>query len=305
MPGRRRFRARFPLMLLGTFVVLAVTEGVTAAKQDDMTWAVSAGFTTAVVAVIAYALLSRWIEKRKRAPEASVSNAVRWLIPGAVLGCAAFGLVMLGIRLLGGWDSQTRGSAEGLAITAGIMACVAVNEEIVFRGVLTRILAERFGGWVALVVSSLTFGAVHLINSDATVWGVLSIVVTGGLLFGVLYLVTRSLWLVIGFHFAWNTVQAGVFGVRSSGQEESEHSLFRTTLSGEEWRTGGPFGPEASVVTLVVVTVPALVLLVVAARTGRMRRAVPDAAAPPNGDRPGAAGTGTASGSRGAMTGRT
>jgi membrane protease YdiL (CAAX protease family) len=273
-------------MLVGTFVILAVAEGVTAAKQDDMTWAVSAGFTTAIVAVIAYALLSRWFEKRRKVPEASVSNAARWLIPGVVLGSAAFGLVMLGIRLFGGWDSQTRGSAEGLAITAGLMACVAVNEEIVFRGVLTRILAERFGGWAALVVSSLLFGAMHLINSDATVWGALSIVVTGGLFFGVLYLATRSLWLVIGFHFAWNTIQAGVFGVHSSGQDESEHSLYRTVLSGEEWLTGGSFGPEASVVTLVVITVPALILLVVAARTGRMRRAVPDAAGQPSGERP-------------------
>lgn len=281
MPGGRRFRVRFPLMLVATFVLLGVTEGVTAAKQDDMTWAVSAGFTTAIVAVIVYALLSRWLEQRSAAPEASVSNAARWLIPGALLGSAAFGLVMLGIRLLGGWDSQTRGSAEGLAITAGIMACVAVNEEIVFRGVLTRIVAERFGGWVALVVSSVLFGAMHLINVKVNVWGVLSIVVTGGLLFGVLYLVTRSLWLVIGFHFAWDVIQTGVFGVHSSGQDESAHSLYRTVLSGKEWLTGGSFGPEASVVTLVVVTVPALILLVVAASTGRMRRAVPEVAGQP------------------------
>jgi membrane protease YdiL (CAAX protease family) len=272
MPGSRRFLVRFPLMLVATFVVLAATEGVTAANQDDLTWAVSAGFAGAILAVIAYTLLSRWIEKRTEVPEASVSNAARWFVPGAVLGSLAFGLVMLGIRLLGGWDSQTRGSVEGLAITAGIMACVAVNEEIVFRGVLTRILAERFGGWVALVVSSLLFGAMHLINSDVTVWGALSIVLTGGLLFGILYLVTRSLWLTIGFHFAWNTVQAGVFGVQSSGQDESAHSLYRTALAGQEWLTGGSFGPEGSVVTLVVVTIPALILLAAAARTGRMRR---------------------------------
>ncbi|MEU7873674.1 CPBP family intramembrane glutamic endopeptidase [Dactylosporangium sp. NPDC049140] len=267
-----RFILRFPLMLIAAFALLAVTEGVTAARSDDPTWAVSAGFTSAVVAVVGYAWLSRWIERRPAAPEVSPSNAARWLLPGLLLGAAAFGLVMLGIRLLGGWDTQTRGSFEGLAVTAGIMACVAANEEILFRGVIARMIAERFGGWAALIVSSLLFGAMHLINANATVQAALAITLTGGLLFGVLYLATRSLWLTIGFHFAWNTVQAGVFGVSSSG-EDAAHSLYRTTLTGADWLTGGTFGPEASVVTLVVITVPALILLAFTARTARLRRA--------------------------------
>jgi membrane protease YdiL (CAAX protease family) len=281
MPGTRRFVVRFPLMLVASLVILVVTEGLTASKQDDPTWAVSAGFSTAILAVIAYAFLSRWIEKRDRATEVSPSNAARWLIPGLALGAAAYGLVIGGIRLLGGWGSQTDGSLEGLAITAGIMAVVAVNEELVFRGVIARIVAERFGGWAALIVSSLLFAAMHLINSSASVLGVASIVFTGGLLFGVLYLTFRSLWLTIGFHFAWNTIQAGVLGVHSSGQDESAHSLLHTTLSGPEWLTGGEFGPEASVLTLVVTTVPAIILLVVAARTGKLRRATPAAPASP------------------------
>ncbi|WP_433607431.1 lysostaphin resistance A-like protein [Dactylosporangium sp. CA-139114] len=264
-----KFAVRLPLMLIGTLVLLAATEGVTAARADDLTWVVSAGFTGAIAAVVGYALLSRWIERRPSVEEVSPANAARWLLPGLLLGAAAFGLVMLAIRLLGGWDAQARGCAQGLAITAGVMAVVAVNEEIVFRGVLTRMLAERFGGWVALVVSSLLFGAMHLVNANATVPAVLSIVLTGGLLFGALYLVTRSLWLTIGFHFAWNTVQAGVFGVHSSG-EDATHALFRTTLAGPRWLTGGEFGPEASVVTLVVITIPALVLIAWAARTGRL-----------------------------------
>ncbi|GIJ43691.1 hypothetical protein Val02_05770 [Virgisporangium aliadipatigenens] len=279
MPGTRRFRLKFPLMLVGVFVLFGVAEGLTAARADDPTWAVSAGFTTAILAVVGYALLSRWIERRDRVPEVSWSNAFRWLIPGIVLGGAAFGTVMLTIRLLGGWGTQTRGDLEGLAITAGIMACVAVSEELLFRGVLTRMLAERFNGWVALIVSSLLFGAMHLANANVTALAALSIVCTGGLLFGVLYLATRSLWLTIGFHFAWNTMQAGVFGTASSG-EESTHSLYRTTLDGAEWLTGGAFGPEASAVTVAVITVPALVVLVIAAAKGRLRRITNDAPQP-------------------------
>lgn len=264
-------RFRFPVLLIGSFVILAVAESATAARSDDLTWAVSAGFGSAVLALIAYAGLVRWIEK-KPATDVSVIGAVRWLIPGILLGGAAFGAVMLVIRLLGGWGGQSDGSLEGLAITTGVMACVAVCEELVFRGVLVRIIAERFGGWVSLIVSSLLFGAMHLGNSNATLLAGLSIALTGGLLMGAAYLATRSLWLPIGIHFAWNAVGAGVFGVSTSGTDQ-EHSLYRTTLSGSEMLTGGEFGPEASLVTIAVLAVPTLALLAYATATGRMRRA--------------------------------
>ncbi|GLY15528.1 hypothetical protein Kisp01_25430 [Kineosporia sp. NBRC 101677] len=268
MPGTWRRRFRFPILLVGTFLILAVAEGTTAARQDDLTWAVSAGVSSAVLAVLAYAGLTRWVEGRP-VPEA---RSVGWLIPGIVLGAAFFGTLMLAIRLLGGWGGQTDGSLEGLAVTAGIMACVAACEELVFRGVLVRILAERFGGWGSLAVSSVLFGAMHLVNEHATVQGALAIGLTGGLLLGAAYLATRSLWLPIGIHFGWNLLQAGVFGVRSSGTEQ-ENSLFHTTLDGSQWLTGGEFGPEASVVVLAVLSLPTLALLTYAARTGRMRRA--------------------------------
>lgn len=59
------------------------------------------------------------------------------------------------------------------------------------------------------------------------------------------YTATRSLWLPIGLHFAWNFTESGVFGTAVSGAD-GEHGLLRTVLSGPEVLTGGTFGPEAS-----------------------------------------------------------
>ena len=141
MPGTWRRRLRFPILLIGTFLILAAAEGATAARQDDLTWAVSAGVGSGILAVLAYAGLTRWVEGR----HVGEARSVGWLVPGIVIGAALFGSLMLAIRLLGGWAGQSEGSVEGLAITAGIMACVAVCEELVFRGVVVRILAEWFG----------------------------------------------------------------------------------------------------------------------------------------------------------------
>jgi uncharacterized protein len=269
--GNPMARFRFPLMLVGTFAILALTEWLTTLGQNNVTWLVTAGFVLAVAAAVGYRWLSRVVEKRA-APEISVGDAGRRLVPGIAIGAAAFGLVMLIIRLLGGWQSQSDGSWLGLASTAGIMACVAVNEELVFRGVLVRIVAERFGGWVSLLLSSVLFGAIHLANPAATLWGAFSISVTAGLLFGAAYLAFRSLWLVIGIHFGWNVVQAGVFGVSSSGTGPSENSLFHTTLAGSDLLTGGAFGPEGSLVTVLLLGIPALGMVAYAAATGKLKR---------------------------------
>lgn len=86
-----------------------------------------------------------------------------------------------------------------------------IGEEILFRGVLFRIVEEGLGTWAALLVSALFFGAVHLGNPGATLWSSATIAIEAGLLFGLLYHVTRSLYLCMGVHAAWNFMQGTVY----------------------------------------------------------------------------------------------
>jgi membrane protease YdiL (CAAX protease family) len=141
------------------------------------------------------------------------------------------------------------------------MASVAVTEEVLFRGVIYRIVEERTGSVIAIVVSSLLFGLTHLLNGGATLWGTLAIAVEGGAMLAVAYAATRSLWLPIGLHFAWNFAESGIFGSTVSGSTDSETGLLRTVLSGPAALTGGGFGPEASLFALLCCLVPTLLLL--------------------------------------------
>jgi hypothetical protein len=152
-----------------------------------------------------------------------------------------------------------------------MMASVAVMEEVLFRGVLFRILEERVGTVISLVVSSLLFGATHLVNVNATVWGALAIGLTGGAMLAAAYVVTRSLWFPIGLHFAWNFTHAGVFGIAVSGSNDVPNGLLRTVLSGPSVVTGGTFGPEASLLALLVCSVATVLMLRRAARTAQIR----------------------------------
>ena len=93
--------------------------------------------------------------------------------------------------------------------------------------------------------------------------------IEGGVLIALLYALTRSLWLVIGYHAAWNIMQGPVLGVPISGTGEGP-SLVSTVAHGSEWLTGGAFGTEASLVTVTVATLVNIVLVIVLIRSRRI-----------------------------------
>ncbi|SEG97798.1 hypothetical protein SAMN05444920_11163 [Nonomuraea solani] len=268
---RRRLRTfRFPVLLVAMFGVMVVAVGINQLVSPVPVLALPVGIGLAVATVACYRWLSRTVELRTEIPELDQAWPRMWR--GALLGFGLFATLMLLIAMFGGLRSLSWGSFGGFVGTAGMMMSVAVAEELLFRGVLFRIMEERTGTVIALVVSSALFGATHLVNANATVWGTLSLALTGGTMLAAAYVATRSLWLPIGVHFAWNFTHAGIFGVVLSGSDVPPHGLLNATLSGPSVLTGGTFGPEASLFALLVCLVPTVLLLRRAARDGRIRR---------------------------------
>ncbi|GGU90732.1 CAAX amino protease [Actinomadura cremea] len=271
--GRLRLRAfRVPVLVLALLGAIAVISGINRLVAPVALLALPVGIGLAVAAVTGYDRLSRAVELRTSVPE--LDPAGRWSLMGrgALLGVGAFATVLLVIAVFGGWKDLSWGSFGGFAAAAGMMASVAAVEEVLFRGVVFRILEERAGTVAALVASSVLFGATHLVNANATLWGTLAIALTGGTMLAAAYVATRSLWLPIGLHFAWNFSLAGVFGVAVSGSDAPADGLLETTLSGPSLLTGGAFGPEASLLALLVCLPPTVLFLRHAARTGQIRR---------------------------------
>ncbi len=76
----------------------------------------------------------------------------------------------------------------------------SIPEEFFFRGALQNSLGEYWGVWVALLISSVFFGIVHIAFGFAFV--VLAAV--AGFLYGLIFLITKRLWCSILFHFLFN-----------------------------------------------------------------------------------------------------
>ncbi|MET8119380.1 CPBP family intramembrane glutamic endopeptidase [Micromonospora sp. NPDC005189] len=234
------------------------------------------GVLTAVVAVLVY----RWVvgrTERRAVTELARAGAGARIARGALIGFGMFAAVIVNIAFVADYDINGLGSVSGALALFGFMAAAAVTEELLFRGVLFRIIEERTGTWIALVLTGVVFGLMHLLNPDASVWGAICIAVEAGFMLAACYAATRNLWVPIGLHFGWNFAAGGIFSVVVSGNGQSE-GLLDTTMSGPTLVTGGDFGPEGSLYTLAAGVVLTLVFMWLAHRRGhivpRRRRAV-------------------------------
>ncbi|GAB2785985.1 lysostaphin resistance A-like protein [Streptomyces daliensis] len=250
-------------------VALIGGQGVAAAHGSNPWLTLVIGLVTAVLALLAYGWVVRRTERRT-VTELAREGAAAGLGVGTLIGIAVFGLVVLQLATNGWYEIDGRGSATGAIGIVGYMAAAAVTEELLFRGVLFRVIEERTGTWLAMASTGLLFGAYHLANPDATLWGAFAIAIEAGGMLTAAYIATRNLWVPIGVHFGWNFAAAGIFSSVVSGNGDTQ-GLLETTATGPTLVTGGDFGPEGSVFSVLFCVLATLVFLWVARRRGNLK----------------------------------
>lgn len=217
-----------------------------------------------VPALTAYLVVTCLIERRKPTELLSRNPLLRALAgvaSGTLLFSAVVGVLwLLGVYHVNGFNPHANWVTPLLMVGVG----AGVGEEIMFRGALFRITEEGLGTWSALLISALLFGFAHAANPGATVWSSTAIAVEAGLLFGLLYHVTRSLPICMGLHAAWNFCQGTVYGIPVSGLQADGWLV--STRTGPDWLSGGVFGAEASVVAMGLCLVCSAGLLALALR---------------------------------------
>ena len=219
----------------------------------------------------AYALLVRGLEHR-HARELGIRRGIGPLGIGILVGAGLMGSVYLVLWTLGlarfgagtGWDGIEVGLVSALS--------AAVFEELLLRAVLFRILEEVGGTTIAVILSAVIFGALHGTNPGATLFSGLAIAIEAGILLALAFALTRNLWLAVGIHMGWNFTEGSIFGAEVSGTKEA-YSLLRAPLTGPELLTGGAFGPEASILSLVACLIAAATIARMIQRRGGWRTA--------------------------------
>ncbi len=265
--------AQFPLVrliVLGgmLFWLMAVVNTLKLEFADTPLLSLAVVLAMGALAFAIYYLFVRFVERRP-VSELALPRMGREFGTGLLIGIGLYTacvliLMVLGIYRIDGlnpWHYML--PAVPMAVSTGIF------EELVFRGALFRIVEEALGSWISLLVSSFVFGFMHLLNPEGTVMGAVFISIEAGLLLAAAYMVTRRLWLSIGFHMGWNYTQSGIFsGIVSGG--DSDPGLFRNTIDGPVVLTGGSFGLESSLIAFLLCTTTGVVLLILAVRRGHV-----------------------------------
>ena len=246
---------KWALLLIGMFVIfiglMSVSWSIDGIHGNSLWSRVAVALVSSSFFILIYSLLVKRIERR-RVKEFSIFKMGKHLSAGFLVGLL-FMSVSIGIMaILGCYRlSAVQWNARYVFISLISYWTVAVTEEIAFRGVVFRMIDERWNVGVALVFSALLFGLMHLMNSNSTLWSAIAIALEAGVLLGAAYKMSGTLWMPIGIHWAWNFAEGTLFGMPVSGVAD-EYALITPTISGTGWITGGPFGLEASLVTVMV-----------------------------------------------------
>ena len=183
---------------------------------------------------------------------------------GILIGTVMFILFLLLAVVRG--DYAVNGLAESINWVMVILFAIAfvgqgALEEVVFRGFLMRFIGRRTSILLGLIISSIVFSLLHLPGRETTFLVFINTFLLAAL-FSILLLLTRSLFLPCGLHFAWNFVEMVVFNTPNSSKQVST-AVFKTSyLSNNVFLTGGTYGPEGSVYTTIIVLLFLIVSLV-------------------------------------------
>lgn len=215
-----------------------------------------------------YALYMRIVEQR-RMTELARAGAGSELGLGMAFGAAAFLAVIGAMAASGAFRVAGVNPWSVLIAPFAELAFMALFEELLFRGILFRIIEGSLGSWLSVLLSSALFALAHLPNEGITLLAV-AITAVAGAMFGAAYMFTRRLWLPLGMHFAWNFMSDAVFSLPTSGHPAK--GLLQGQLSGPAWLSGGAYGVEGSALTLVAIGALTWWLLAGAIRRGNVMR---------------------------------
>ena len=197
---------RFPLtrIVLGFVVIILVPGiaqfGVQAVVGDETAFANA----IAVIVITTATLLTYYwfvrIIERRNVSELASAHTLKELSAGLLLGTVLFSTTIAILWLLGYYQVSAVNGLQSILPWLFIGVVSGIFEELLMRGILFRILEESLGTWIAIALSALVFGALHLSNPNATLWAGIAITIEAGVMLAAAYVYSRRLWLPIGIH---------------------------------------------------------------------------------------------------------
>lgn len=177
-------------------------------------------------------------------------NILVWCVCAFVLPLAVSAFYIFFIP--GAFSSSDLDATRKIAVIvrAIFRTCLlaGITEELVFRGLIMHVLEIRWGKPIAVIIPSLLFGLLHILNMDSpSIADILFLIVAGtavGIMFSLIAVQSNSIWASAAVHGIWNLLIIGGILEISAGPSSAIFSYEVTSKS--NLLTGGAFGIEAS-----------------------------------------------------------
>jgi membrane protease YdiL (CAAX protease family) len=218
-------------------------------------------------ALFVYILVFRLLEKRK-IDELNRKDLPGFSFFGFTLGLVIQSLFILVIYLEGGYRIIDVNPFYFIVHSLAVAFMAGFVAELLIRGVFFRILEEKFGTILTLFIAVIFFAIAHLGKEGATWLSIAATTTEAGFMLSAAFIYSRSLWLPIFLHFAWDFVEPGIFGAINPGNSIKE-SWLSSEITGSSLITGGSLGPQNSVQSLLICAITGTIFLILAYRKNR------------------------------------
>ncbi|CYV92484.1 CPBP family intramembrane glutamic endopeptidase [Streptococcus suis] len=261
--AKSRFNLNFILSPITALVLMAVAETVGYFAFMPLFFIfIDNAFVTLSLELLAFAFISlaiilwaRFVEKSPwlglgiRKKGALKDFLLGWGIGAAMLITCVLLMWGLGAIEFTSIQFSTKLVGEFLILVLA-WSIQGTTEELLTRGWMFSSLAAKHNIPVGILVSSLFFSFLHLGNDGISLIPLLDLTLFA-ILACLVMLKTGNLWVIGGLHAAWNCFQGNVFAFPVSGTQAGQ-AFIAVETSGPDWLSGGAFGVEGSVISLLI-----------------------------------------------------
>lgn len=190
-----------------------------AARLEKLIYGQTAGIAVlyALMLIPIYLVYLHFARKRDKRSLYLARVRITDLLPALAMMIGAMGLTNLWFLFLT-WLGERNGLVQGLLqdytdmsqafsptgglvlLTLGITILAPVSEELLFRGIIQGELRKAMPEWLAIVIQALLFALFHMQPIQS------SYVIIPGLLLGIAYAWSRSIWVPIAMHILYNFI---------------------------------------------------------------------------------------------------